>query len=528
MRRTIVISLLAILSYSPAFACLGPQFEDHHYPSCTIPLPESHERVSVIHGGGAAELSDHHLGEANSRTRLVTVHVEENDAQNYFVLSSREQTIWRLTGDVGSVSRAVVLGATRIGPDGAGVIGLPEDRISFTSPDLTALDSVLQTSCTRVANACTPAQWFGDGLNERTSLHPETTQPRQRVDEFVSWQSRMRDTSPRTISIVPPEIPDAMISVSPETIVSQNPAQAYEMLPGRPGLEALVTSGALVPMNSDQSKQIVQTYAEKLSARYQSRFDPNFFLIPTIDYIVTKEITLPPELPPTALMVASGIPAPKMNGNRGYTVCLYFEEQANQRVTGPGINSNLCRLNSISRAVPDDEQDILRAAASFDRMDAGSQDCQMISFEDGTRIAAIALSEGQFRRYRDDPIRQINIEVTREEPTALFLSMEGGPVQWNISGTQVVAVYSRGGPSLGLADVTLNGSPYEYSRLRSPDETCPQFAPLFPNRLGPSIAHLDELFELLTAQRIDELITFTETDRAWRSPNSPTPVYVID
>lgn len=528
MIRFFFVLASSIVFSGPAFACMGPQFEDHHFPSCTIPLPEANERVSVIFGNAANELSDHHIGEPNRRTRLVTLQIDETDAQNYLVLGAREQTIWRLTGDVESVSKVVVLGATDVGPNGAGVMGLPEDRISFTSPDLTALDSVLRTSCTRVAKACIPSQWFGEEPDKRVSLHPEPTQSRQRVDQVVTWQSRQRDTSSKTISIVSPEVSDAMVSISPEWVVSRTPAQPYETLPGQPGLQALVESGALIPATSSENRHIVQEYAATFSARYQTRFDPDFLMTPTVDYIITKEITLPPELPPTSFMVASGVPAPEMNGNRGYSVCLYFEERADQPVSGSGINSNLCRLNRISRAVPDDEQDILRAAAGFDRLEIGSQNCQMVSFESGTHIATVALSEGQFRRYRDDPIRQISVEVTREGPTALFLSMEGGPVQWNISGSQVVAVYSRGGPSLGLAEVFLNGQPYEYSRLRSPDENCPQFAPLWPNRLGPSVAHLDKMFELLTTQRIDELITFTETDRTWRSPNSPTPVYVID
>lgn len=527
MRKIIVISLLAILSYSPAFACLGPQFEDHHYPSCTIPLPESYERVTVIYGDGPAELSDHHLGEADRKTRLVTVHIEDNNAQNYLVLSAREQTIWRIIGDVESITRIVALGASQIGPNGAGIIGVPADRIHFTSPDLAALDGVTRTSCSRLAPACIPSQWFGTDLDARISFHPKPVQPRQHVDEIVRWQSGWQGRSAGVISIGRPSRAGALVAISPELVVSQKPAQAYEMLPGSLGLKALIESGALIPASARQSEHIIQHYAETFSARYTSRFDPTFRMIPTIDYIVTRAITLPPELPPTALLVVSGVPAPEMNGNQGYSVCLYFEDQASQPVAGR-ITGNLCRLNGVSRAVPDDEQDILRAAARYDQLELGAQDCQMMSYGEGTHVAAIALSEGHFRRYRDDPIRQIDVEITREGPTVLFLSMEGGRVLWNISGPQVVEVYSGDAPNSGLTKVILNGHPYDYSRLRSLERACPQFAPLFPNRLGPSIAHLDEMFVRLTGQRIDQLVTFTDTGRAWRDPNWPIPVYVIE
>ena len=528
MTRLVAFLVFAILCCNPAIACMGPQFENHHYPSCKIPLPASNERITVINGDGHTDLSDHHLGNPDRRTRLVKVHVNDNDEQNYIVLSASEQTIWKIIGDTDSISKAIVLGATGIGPKGAGVIGLPENRVYFTSPNLSELDSIPRTSCTRVYLACIPAQWFGDEPSERTSLHPEPVQPRLQLDDVVTWWSGLYEDTKQSISILRPKAPNNMVSISTEMVVSQTPAQAYELLPGLPGLKALVTSGALVPVASDETKQMVQSYAETFSARYKSRFDPNFLFNPKIDYIVTREITLPPELPSTALMVASGVPAPKMNGNRSYSVCVYLEDNAGQPVNGSGINSNLCRLNLISRAVPDDDKAILRAAASFDKMQRRSQECQMAWFDDNTHVAVLALSEGQHRRYRNDPIRQIDVDVTRDEPTVLFLSMEGGPVLWNISGPQVTAVFSRLEPPLGLAEVVLNGQPYEYFSLSSPDEDCPQFAPLWPNRLGPSIAHLDNMLEQLLRQRIDELITFTETNKDWRKPNASIPVYVID
>ena len=225
-------------------------------------------------------------------------------------------------------------------------------------------------------------------------------------------------------------------------------------------------------------------------------------------------------------MVARGVPAPNMNGNRGYTVCLYFEDQASDPVQKLDLNSHRCRQRSTSRAVPDDEHRILWAATSFDTSNVGNQNCLLTSLPDDTHVAAIALSEGLHRRYRDDPIREINVEVTRDGPTVLYLSMDGGAVRWNVKGPQVVAIYARGAASLELTEVVLDDSPYDYVRLNSPSENCPQFAPLWPNRLGPAIAQLDEMFETLTGQRIDQLITFTDSGRAWRRPETPIPTLI--
>lgn len=528
MIRTLVVTFLVVLFGGPVFACMGPGSEKYHYPSCTIPLPEPSEKVSVIYGDGPSELSDHHLGEPSSQTRLVTVHIDENDAKNYLVLSAYHQTIWQFIGDVESISRVIVLGATRFGPNVAGVVGLPRGRITFTSPDLTALDSIRRTSCTRISKACIPAQWFGEELGRRATVHPEPTQSRQRVDDIVSLHShlfsQLDDSQPAAesiISIVKPKVPNALIAVSPIDVVSPNPMQPYEVLPGRPGLDFLVKSGALVPAMAGENKHIVEAYAEAFSARYRSCFDLDFFFMPKVDYIVMREITLPPEMPPMSLMVARGVPAPVMNGNRGNRVCLYFEARANQPVDSIDVRSNRCRENTSSRGVPKESKDVLRGAASFDRISLGPQNCQYLSFDDDTNVTVVALSDGR-RRGRSAPTRRINVDVTRKGVTALFLSMEGGPVEWNISGPQIRAVFSARGPDYGLDKVILNGQPHEYARLRSPDDDCPQYATLKPNRLGPHIAQLDAMFVRLAGQGIDQLVT--NADEGKGSP----PTYKVE
>ncbi len=295
MRTLIAISFFAFFFGGSALACPGADDERYHFPSCVIPLPEADEKVTIVHGRGPSELSSHHLGEPKKRTKLVTIQIAENNSKNYLVLSAYEQTIWRFIGNVRKVSKAIVLGATGIGPDGAGVIGLPKDRVIFTSPDLAALSSVGQTSCTRMFKACTPAQWFGEGMgfgfwfHERPSFHPEPTQPRQRNVDFDLRYLSQGTKSGGTISIVMTKASGTIVKIDPHLVVSRNHPQPYEVLPGRPGLEKLVESGALLPANSDDNKHIVQTYGETLSKRYRSRFDPDFLLIPSVDYIVTKK-----------------------------------------------------------------------------------------------------------------------------------------------------------------------------------------------------------------------------------------------
>jgi hypothetical protein len=533
MRNFLAAALCLFGLGGPVHACWGPGGEDHHYPSCVIPLPQPDETVSLLygdwpHGDGSAELSDHHLGDDKSRTRVVRFHIDENDARNYLILSAQDQTIWEFTGDIDSISRVVVLGATRIGPNGGGVIGIPAERISFTTPDLSLLDRVDQTSCTRIYRSCITEQWFGNQADDRISFHPPSPQPRQRFDAIVPSQTRGIDGPQPSITKIPPDSPDALVEIDPARVVSPNTPQPYALLPGVPGMASLVASGAVIPVGDDHANALVKEYGETFSARYRSRFDPDFLFVPSVDFIVTRKITLPPELPPVTLLVANGVPAPEMNGNDNYYVCLFFADQSREQLQAWDHESYLCRQTPGVGGTADDPQDILRAALDFDTSNVENDDCRIAPLPDEVHVAAIALSEGEGRRYRNDPMRQIDVVVNRGGPTALFLSMEGGPVQWNLTGSEVVAVYADREDDPEMTQVMLNGNPYDLLRLGNPNEGCPWFAPLFPNRLGPAIAHLDEMFDALTGHRIDQLITFTDTGQPWRDADLPAPTYVVE
>jgi hypothetical protein len=528
MRNFIAAALCSFLFSGPVQACMAREFEDHHFPSCVIPLPQSNETASLLYGDGPAALSTLHLGDDKSRTRVIRVQIDENDARNYLVLTAREQTIWEFSGDVESISRVVVLGATSIGPDGAGVIGVPAARIHFTTPDLSVLDRIDQTSCMRIEKACIPSQWFGDQADDRVPFHPPSQQPRQRFDTIVPSQTLRNENPQGPITIIAPDRPGALVEIDPRRVTSPNSPRPYPLLPGLPGLANLVASGALIPVGNSHDNAIVKEYGEAFSARYRSRFDPDFLFVPSVDYIVMRKITLPPELPPITLMVASGVPAPEMNGNDNYSVCLFFADQSREQLQAWDHESNLCRQTPGVGGTPDDPQDTLRAALYFDISNMENDNCRVASLPDDVHVAAIALSEGGARRYRGDPMRQIDIVVERRGPTVVYLSMEGGPVQWNLAGPEVVAVYADREDDPEMTKVMLNGTPYNVLRLGNPKEGCPNHAPQFPNRLGPAIAHLDELFDTLTGHRIDQLVTFTETGQSWREPDWPVPVYVVE
>lgn len=157
----LVLAFIAAVLPQLAAACLGPGAEDYHLPSCTIPEPAPDEVVSVVTDTGWLPNASVHVGAPLAATVFATIKVKPSDMRHYLVLESYRQIIWNIEGDTDSVSRVIVLGAGGLGSWAAGVIGVPREKVVFTEPDLSALDAVPRTSCTRMSYACSAAQWFG-------------------------------------------------------------------------------------------------------------------------------------------------------------------------------------------------------------------------------------------------------------------------------------------------------------------------------------------------------------------------------
>ncbi len=87
-------------------------------------------------------------------------------------------------------------------------------------------------------------------------------------------------------------------------------------------MDALVASGALVPAGTPLHRRLTDSYAAVFSARFRSRFDPDYLFTPPVDYIATRAITLPPQMPNAALMVARGVPALDMNENHNSRILM--------------------------------------------------------------------------------------------------------------------------------------------------------------------------------------------------------------
>jgi hypothetical protein len=496
----LVLAVIVACLSQLAAACPGPFAEDYHLPSCTIPAPAQGEVVSVVSATGWFPSASVHVGAPLAATSFATIRIKPNDMRHYLVLESYRQIIWNIEGDTDSVSRVIVLGASGLGPWAAGVIGVPKEKIVFTEPDVSALDAVQQTSCTGMSYACSAAQWFGESPSDRVTFHPAPTQGRLQADAFVEPPQLVGETSDWPIAFPEPDFDDTPVAVDPSLVISPRPAAAYDQPTGQTGLDALVAEGSLLAPGDPGFDAAVGAYAKAFSARYRSRFDPDFLFVPQVDYVVTKAITLPADSPSNIYRLAGGVPLPGMNGNQGHRTCFLDLDQAGEAAGPERFDSPFCRDDSLGMPEPDGE--IFLSAQRADNLERG-QDCRQMGLPEGTRIVVLDVTETGPPRDNDDPPREIAVTVKGDGPVALYLHSNIGPVLWQLTGDGIVRLFFL--QTLDLQNpATLNGSPVAKARLGLDREGCPWFPPYHLN--APGLVHLDQMMQVLLGQPIDQVM----------------------
>jgi hypothetical protein len=512
--KRVFAGLLGVLVLSlpqGALACLGPSMENYHLPSCTIPVPSAAESVSVLTATGWLPSASVHVGEPTEATVFATVRIEPSDMQHYLVLTSRQQIIWNIEGDVDSISRVIVLGAARLGPWAAGVIGVPREKISFTEPDLSALEAFMgtmqYTSCSRVSYACAASQWFGDVPSESVTFHPAPTQGRFEADAVIRSDESFRplpwetetDAWPVTLAAVANL--DIPVVVDPAQVVSPRPAQTYDQPTGQAGLDALRSEGALLAPSDPGFDAAVGAWAEAFSARYRTRFAPDFLFVPQVDYVVTRAVTLPADSPSSIYLLAAGVPLPEMNGNDDdYRTCFLVADTAGQPAERMRFDSPYCRDEPLG--IPEPDKEIFYSAFQADTSERGT-DCRQMELAVGAKIVVLYLTETGSQRYHDKLPREVAVDVAGDGPLVLYLHNTGGPVRWALSGSGVVQVFTFR-PSDFQAPIMLNGALAPQAKLGIDREGCPWFSPHPLN--APGYLHLDEMMKTLLGQPIDRVV----------------------
>jgi Ca2+-binding EF-hand superfamily protein len=238
---------------------------------CELPKPSDAAQVVLLGAYETEALSNVALGSQDEVTGVGNVKVEPGDGPLYVVLATYRPTIWRFSGAVERIERAVIVSTpiynkdrkTAMRPGGA--TGLPADRVAFPEramclsyfTDAPSIGSAEAVGRIKQALAKIPvkvaAKYKFAGvsvpsgkldLNERNPLRSGTLISRfgnvngggagQALPPGDTLERRLLEFNPGGVA-----------DVDPAKVVSGVPVARYEVLPQEAGLVQLLNAGAI-------------------------------------------------------------------------------------------------------------------------------------------------------------------------------------------------------------------------------------------------------------------------------------------
>ncbi|MEM7223390.1 MAG: hypothetical protein AAF495_10450 [Pseudomonadota bacterium] len=233
-------SLMSARKTAMAAAKAGP---------CTVPKPSVGSQVvltGVYEGQGLSTVA---VAGPDRVTTTATITVESGEAPLYILLTSYDAMVWQFDGAVERVSQVVVASRGNSRGVGAGVTGVPRERVSFIAPGTCfGYFHEVESDKAKAAHASIKqaigrdvdrvngiyGAWrvsLPSGRNEK-AVRPRSVSPPQGVDP-TTWQALYRFS------------PGGIVEFDPATIVSPAPVDRYDVLPQQAGLAQLLQEGSL-------------------------------------------------------------------------------------------------------------------------------------------------------------------------------------------------------------------------------------------------------------------------------------------
>jgi Ca2+-binding EF-hand superfamily protein len=249
---------------------------------CEMPKASAAAKVVLLSAYETQALSNVALGTQDDVTGVGDVTVEPGEGPLYIVIVTYRPTIWRFSGAVERVERAVLISNRYISAlaksdvkQASGAIGLPAERVSF-QPRHNCLNQFAEVPSTASAQASgLVLAAAGKGVDVAAASYAVTgfsvpSGKIERVGEdrstIVTIQKRgvtleIEGGGDRTIRVLGANNlerelhrfnPGGVINVDAKQVVASAPAEPYEVLPQQAGLLQLMKSGALTRNRSGE------------------------------------------------------------------------------------------------------------------------------------------------------------------------------------------------------------------------------------------------------------------------------------
>ena len=235
-------------------------------PACQWQRPSPEAAFLLVSVSESQALSSATLETQSLEVDAATVVVEPGTTPVSLVLLSEKPIIWRFTGAVERIERAVVISAVVFDAQAtdtiAGVSGLPADRVTFAPRCVHAFTVAPSIEASKVVgniragtdrepvvvatHTMTTVKVPGGDFDVLPREGASSVSVRDSSQSFAIFGGRLFDVTDATLAQkVRWAHPAGVLAIDPKTVVASRPVSAYEILPGSTGVAQLVASGAL-------------------------------------------------------------------------------------------------------------------------------------------------------------------------------------------------------------------------------------------------------------------------------------------
>ena len=220
-------------------------------PGCEIPQVGKKDKLILLGAYGASALSNVTILGQEKETKAAELSIEEGTEPLYIIISSYKGVIWNVVGATDRISNIVLtsfVGSNK-GIVGSGVVGIDRSKVSFLAESQRCIRYFGSTKVPEAAQAVGSVRALAGrdpdyvvGVNEIgfASL------PNGPVEKLTRLHRP---------SIIDRELlrfsPSGVMRLDPDDVVSETPAELYEVLPQEAGLAQLLTEGKIERVDRD-------------------------------------------------------------------------------------------------------------------------------------------------------------------------------------------------------------------------------------------------------------------------------------
>ena len=200
---------------------------------CEIPEVDEKDKLILLSAHRGAAFSNVTVSGPDKSTSAEEVIIKEGEGSIYLVLTSSDRMIWLISGATDRISHVVLTNPSgpRNGIIGLGVSGVDKSRVHFLrNPE------IYLTDFTKADSA--EATQAKDALRSLAGRNPDQISA---IEELDLVNKPANDLNGELLRRPPPEA----IEFDPADVISELPAELYEVLPEKAGLSQLIREGKI-------------------------------------------------------------------------------------------------------------------------------------------------------------------------------------------------------------------------------------------------------------------------------------------